>query len=210
MIYRANNEPLVLTESDADSFLESVGVELYEDSIAIDGTLYEGTYGESILEANGIFLYEDGIVLEGKQAEEYKARKANEKADKSNKQLVRDIGRYAFSYPVGNRNRGNLINDDYKRGKAADKMVDAELDKRRSKVDDAYKRYGHYIKLTPNHAISRKAFDLIDKPERDLFNAEKGEDYAKDAANRHMRRHPKQYAKKSTNESTIFSSIEMI
>ena len=62
-IYKQNIDPIALTEADADAFLESVGVELFEDSIAIDGTLYEGTYGESILEANGIFLYEDGIVL---------------------------------------------------------------------------------------------------------------------------------------------------
>ena len=80
MIYRENNNPLVLTEDAADAFLESVGVRLFEDEISINGTLYEGSYGESILEENGIFLYEDGIVLEGKTKEEYEREKAERRA----------------------------------------------------------------------------------------------------------------------------------
>ena len=71
MIYSPNNKPLVLTKDAADAFLESVGVKLFEDTISIDGVMYEGSYGESILEENGIFLYEDGIVLEGMSKEDY-------------------------------------------------------------------------------------------------------------------------------------------
>ena len=101
MIYSVNNEPLVLTEDAADEFLESVGVELFEDEIGIDGTLYEGSYGEEILAEHGIFLYEDGIVLEGKQAEEYKARKAKEKADREDAEDAHKTRRYALTGSKG-------------------------------------------------------------------------------------------------------------
>ena len=77
-------EDVFLIEDKADAFLESIGITLYEDSIAIDGTLYDGTYGESILESNGIFLYEDGIVLEGMSKKEYLDKKEQEANDKDN------------------------------------------------------------------------------------------------------------------------------
>ena len=104
MIYSVNNEHLVLVEAAADSFLESVGVKLYDNEISINGTLYEGTYGESILAENGIFLYEDGIVLEGKQAEEYKARKAAEKKAETDAEDERNRRRYSRSTGIDYRN----------------------------------------------------------------------------------------------------------
>ena len=106
MIYSPNNEPLVLTEDAADAFLESVGVKLFEDTIYIDGVMYEGSYGESILEANGIFLYEDCIVLEGEAAkkvtlQDYKARKAKEKEDRD-----REHNKYFKHHGYGSGNPG--------------------------------------------------------------------------------------------------------
>ena len=81
-IYKQNIDPIALTESDADEFLRDMDITLYEDTIMIEGTEYEGTYGEEVLAENGIFLYEDGIVLEGKQVEEYLKREKAEKAEK--------------------------------------------------------------------------------------------------------------------------------
>lgn len=82
MIY---NNSIILTEADADEFLESVGVELFENHATINGEAYSGPDAEFILEENGIFLYEDCIVIEGQQAEEYKKRKAKEAEEESKK-----------------------------------------------------------------------------------------------------------------------------
>ena len=127
MIYSNNNKPLVLTESDADAFLESVGVELFEDSIAIDGTLYEGTYGEEILEANGIFLYEDGIVLEGELANNVKkfgaaaaergkklAHKANMKVAVGAKKALKAINEPIKKHGNGKYAQNLRMRDEYK------------------------------------------------------------------------------------------------
>ena len=69
---------ITLYGQDADNFLESYGIELYEDSIVIGESMFDGYDGECLLNENGIFLFEDCIVLEGEQAEAYKARKAKE------------------------------------------------------------------------------------------------------------------------------------
>jgi hypothetical protein len=153
MIYRANNEPLVLIEDAADAFLESVGVRLFEDEISIDGTLYEGSYGESILEENGIFLYEDGIVLEGQQAEEYKARKAKEKADTEEAEEARLKKSYKmdgskgdfvrFYTPAGNQKHSGNSNyisvskKDNERAKRTDEIFNKEIGKREKEYDKA-------------------------------------------------------------------------
>ena len=128
MIYSTNNEPLVLIEDAADSFLESVGVRLFEDEISINGVMYEGSYGESILEENGIFLYEDGIVLEGEQAEEYKARKAKEKADAEEAESNRNKRRYSKNSGYGMFHKSKQ--DDFDRKIASAKIYDKEATKR--------------------------------------------------------------------------------
>ena len=84
MIYSVNESSNVYTESvalfgqDADEFLESVEVALYENTVAIGENTYDGADAEAFLAENGIHLYEDHIVLEGKQAEEYLERKQKE------------------------------------------------------------------------------------------------------------------------------------
>ena len=79
--------PITLIESDADAFLRDIGVTLYEDTIMIDGTVYEGAYGEEILAENGIFLYEDGIVLEGQYKDAFDDWNRDRKGRKYDKQM---------------------------------------------------------------------------------------------------------------------------
>ena len=142
----ALKEEVILTNNDADNFLESVGVELFEDSIAIDGTLYEGAYGESILEANGIFLYEDGIVLEGKQARDYRIRKEDEILNKSRKD-------YAATLKYDRMEEDKWSKDP--NGKKAIRIVDGELSKRG--ILDKCKQY--YNTLRPDAIKSTMRHD---------------------------------------------------
>ena len=204
-IYKQNIDPIALTEVDADAFLESVGVELYKDSIAIDGTLYEGAYGEEVLAENGIFLYEDGIVLEGKQAEEYKARKAKEKEDRDRERVIgstRELNKYA------SRKTNPQHDESYR-------FATDAIGKRKKEFFDAVEKMGNYSDLTKNRRdnISRNrnselTSDAIDKGKH-YTNAMHKNHIIADTYGRHMRRHPKQYAKPK-NESTIFSDIEII
>lgn len=199
MIYSVNNKPLVLTEDAADEFLESIGVELFEDEISINGTLYEGAYGESILEANGIFLYEDGIVLEGEEAEKYKARKEKEEIDdykkhknyQKNATRRRDTGSYVMSNMNPNyKNRYSdpnykkTLRSDSARSKKVDAIIDKELSRRKQITVGSDGKYDQ-----------RKSYARLNK----------NKDSAANTLNRHMRRHPEQYM-----ESTIFSDIEII
>ena len=85
MIYnnpKAINESsnVILRGAEADAYLESVGVVMYNDHITINEMAMDGITGEKILAENGITLNEDHIVLEGERAEEAKA--AKEKAEK--------------------------------------------------------------------------------------------------------------------------------
>ena len=207
MIYSPNNKPLVLVEADADAFLESVGVKLYDNEISINGTLYEGSYGESILAENGIFLYEDGIVLEGKQADEYKARKKKEQMDIDKKDRDREKRRTL----AGNKDRGVYwtgsdfrlgSKDDDARSKKVDEMIDKERDSRsyehKRAFDIAYNK-----KFNDSKANEKSRITGDNSMNFDVSNTSN----ARDALNRHMRRHPNQYAK---NESTIFSNVEII
>ena len=139
-------EPITLTESDADAFLESVGVELFKDSIAIDGTLYDGAYGESILEANGIFLYEDGIVLEGKRARDYRIRKEDEILNRSRND-------YAATLKYDRMEEDKWSKDP--NGKKAIRIVDGELSKRG--ILDKCKQY--YNTLRPDAIKSTMRHD---------------------------------------------------
>ena len=95
MIY---NHSIALTEADADEFLESVGVELYENYAVINNQLIPGHDAESILEAYDIFLYDDHIVLEGQQAEEYLARK-QAAIDAERKEIERRYGK-TYKYNI--------------------------------------------------------------------------------------------------------------
>lgn len=71
-------DKIVLTEEDADEFLESIGVELYNDHMAIGEFTVSGIEGQNILEENGIFLYENCIMLDEINAKEYLDKKQKE------------------------------------------------------------------------------------------------------------------------------------
>ena len=189
MIYSINEsksivDRIALFGEEADNFLESVEVALYEDTVAIGENVYDGAEAEEFLAENGIHLYEDHIVLEGKQAEEYKARKEKEKKDKDDKENERLKNRYDYDgnwfSPPGVKERrdenGNRVpnNRDAKTKRTTLSAKDYERDKKAMKVlkDEVDRRGGvEFNKFT----------------------------YATDATNRHIRRHPKQYK-----ESTIF------
>ena len=81
-------KPVILRGTEADAYLESVGVIMYNDHITINEMSMDGITGEKILAENGITLNEDHIVLEGERAEAVKAimeaetKKAEEEAKK--------------------------------------------------------------------------------------------------------------------------------
>lgn len=207
MIY-SNNKPLVLTESTADEFLESVGVELFDDEISINGTIYEGTYGESILEENGIFLYEDCIVLEGEAAkkvtmQDYISRKAKEKADakKADNDRV-------------NRRLGNII----RAGKDRDDERDRALKQRKA---DTHRRFAYADKMEAkyNRYANTNAPALKDNLKKEMERAKHNTHptsgyysafHATDSIERHNRKMAKKYGKSPKTESTIFADIEII
>ena len=230
-IYKANNEPLVLTESDADAFLESVGVKLFEDTIAINGTVYEGTYGESILESNGIFLYEDGIVLEGKTKEEYEREKA------AMRQTEKDNWENRYQKRMGDRNiRSIIVPKD--RPHYADRTWNDDDRNCRNNYDVTSGGVEHNrVRNSPNLSPSQKLKHAADQHRKhsdahqsvsktadkrayenkwandnqkvNPINTKFNLAYATDAKARHDRKQAKKYAKPK-NESTIFSDIEII
>ena len=210
MIYSTNNEPLVLIEADADSFLESVGVELFDDEIAINGTLYEGAYGEEILAENGIFLYEDGIVLEGKQAFAYSHAKKRAALDAEEKDFNRYTRRYIDNTPGRNTKRGKKSYNDRFLDRRNKYLSEEEV--RRKKYFNAEDRLRSLNKSghDKNSALYKKSEKVFNKAAERLEDFSNNTHVISDAIDRHIRRHPKQYAKKSTNESTIFSDIEII
>ena len=154
-IYKQNIDPIALTEADADEFLRDMDITLYEDTIMIEGTEFEGTYGESILEANGIFLYEDGIVLEGKQADEYKARKAAEKEDNKKKEIDRARRRsrgYVGSDRGSNYRYGDSVSSLFKKFDDDKRDVDRH-DKAFRMIDKAQNNYKKAAKRHYSDAI---------------------------------------------------------
>ena len=192
MIYSVNESSNTYTESvalfgqDADDFLESVEVALYEDTVAIGENVYDGADAEAFLAENGIMLYEDHIVLEGKQAEEYKARKAKEREEAKEKDNLRNsaFGRVSI-------------------GKFPDSMYPNA-----NKYADKYNSYGLH---KDDIKVSNKAHELQNRDKRTKLNKatynardeEKSKKYfdswsrASDAnladIERHIRRHPKQF-----------------
>ena len=203
-IYKQNIDPIALTEVDADAFLESVGVELYKDSIAIDGTLYEGAYGEEVLAENGIFLYEDGIVLEGEQAEAYKARKKKEADDAKNAEALR------YNKRLDNITKHGAARWD-EREKAL-KRRNAEAHRRLDRADKMERKYyTHASKLNPDSTLSKKLRNEMERSRNNAYGNRTYADafYAADAIERDNRKQAKKYAKPKS-ESTIFSDIELM
>ena len=205
MIYTPNIEPLVLTEADADSFLESVGIELFETTLSINGVMYNGTYGESILAKNGIFLYEDGIILEGPEADKYRARKAEEqRIAKSKDESLKDNHRRRIN---ANSDHASLDRATYK--------VASELSNRHNSAADAYQKVIKYYRDELRGKNDGSEYGKLDADfERKRAHRRRLEDNvgsAVDAAYRKQRREEKKKKNSSTvKESTIFDNVEII
>ena len=198
-IYKQNIDPIALTESDADEFLRDMDITLYEDTMVIEGTEFEGTYGEEILAENGIFLYEDGIVLEGKQAEEYKARKAKEKAaaEKAKDDELKfdsDNNKYMYGTKIGSKYPLLKVSSKDYRGDLR------RMDTAKNIADKACRDYlDKYDKdNNPNHLRSYVNVDTIASHRSIMRNLKNQDRIAK--------------SKKSTvqHNSTIFSDIDII
>ena len=152
-------------------------------------------YGEAaddFLYESGITLYEDCIVLEGEQAEEYKRRKAEEKARKEKEEEERDHrrydnDRYGNKYTSSNPNYKKIIRDALNGDdKASDRWDEMRTNDDRRMDDAAYKANKQYYNGS--------------RPMNSKENR-----YAIDATNKHMRRHPEQYK-----ESSIFDGVEFV
>ena len=94
MIYSnpLNESNIILRGEEADSFLESYGITLLSDAVAIGEMVMDSITGQNIMAENGIILNEDHIILEGKQAEEYLKRKMKEKEESE-----KDDGRHGIT-----------------------------------------------------------------------------------------------------------------
>ena len=206
MIY-SNNSSVKLYGEVADNFLESVGVSIFDDGdIAIGESIFDLSTGCDILEENGVILCEDCIVLEGKQAEEYKARKAakhKKDMDDHVSDSMKRIQRAQTSVhkaPIMHANAKGYI----------------DIEDLKMKDKDKYDKliYDHYRGKYGKHAgsYSSRAHEEAHKRARS-GNPVNMDQYARmqDASNRNERKQQKKYGKdKSTNESTIFSDIEII
>lgn len=137
---------------------------------------------------NGVL--ESATLTEGQQAEEYKARKQNERSqqhqkdsDRLNKMTTQD------NDPVGNKR----ANDNIKNGKApTDGMSSKEKEDYHKKID----------------RVDRAQIKVVDHFERrgeDFHPLKPGHADAMRTASRHARRHPEQYK-----EGTIFESVKFI
>lgn len=186
---RSKNEAVALFGQDADEFLESVEVALYEDAVAIGENLYDGADAEAFLAENGIHLYEDHIVLEGQQAEEYKARKKKEERDKYTAESNRNYNRYSRWSKYSDREKAQI---GYRKNNPGSTYDDSEKAVTKSLKYSARGIRGDRLSDEEKHkrVLSGDIESL--KPFEDW-----GRQMAADAINRHIRRHPK-------NESTIF------
>ena len=192
-------ESFLLTEGDADEFLESIGVALYEDFVTIGEYSIPGVEAEGILEEYGIFLYEEGIIIEGQQAEEYKARKARE-AEAESKKYDKYKGDTVLGSRIGAGNKSNGIHpdgnggfrigtkDDNSRDSKSTGIVYKDLDRRRSDL------------------LKSKTIEDFMKHASSVNNLGSNLHAAADATNRNIRRHPNQYKE----SCGIFSSVSFV
>lgn len=230
-IYKQNIDPIALTESDADEFLRDMDITLYEDTMVIEGTEYEGTYGEEVLAENGIFLYDDGIVLEGKQAEEYRARKAKAR------QTEKDNWENRYQKRMGDRSIRSVIapkdrphyadrtwNDDDRDCRNNYDVTSGGVEHNRVRNSpnlSPSQKLKHAANQHRNHSDAHQSVSKIadkrayenkwanDNQKVNPISTKFNLAYATDAKARHDRKQAKKYAKPK-NESTIFSDIEII
>jgi len=227
------NDGIILTEADADEFLESVGVELYENHVMINGQQYPGSKGEAILETNGIFLYEDHILIEGQQAEEYLKKKMDKyNADKEAEDQENE--KYNPSDNYGDRGHGQRGHETARSG------ITSHMDpKYKTARELQYHRmqYGKVMPRTPKNSKEREfeksvrrdrdiadlAKDMVDRENWNRYDRNRaadgkptktiGDTYSDDKSNRYnsalsaTRRHLRKELRESV---SIFSSINFI
>ena len=209
MIYSVNNgiTPVRLYGEVADNFLESVGVSIFDDGdVAIGESIFDLDTACDILEESGVILCEDCIVLEGKQAEEYKARKAKEKADAEKAYRDRNINSTTNKYDYGTTKGKNYPKNnkysfqDWDRADRADAMIEKARNK-----------------YSITHAIHDAPFGSNkDKAKADKAFHQYLRTYDDDVYRSAMRKLKREDKKKRSNNpaiqhnSTIFSDIEII
>lgn len=205
MIYSINKSITLYGEA-ADDFLDSVGVELYEEHVVIGENVYIGADGEAILNENGVYLYKDHIVLEGQQAEEH-LKKQMDDYNKNNEEDERDIAKYNYGRRDLNSRSPKTVNRDPKFKTARELEAHRKtygrimpgLSKSERKYADA---------KNAELKIARQAHDMVvNKMADDNFN--KSHLYyqrAEDATRRYLRKQ----MKKTKHESTIFKSVDLI
>ena len=136
------------------------------------------------------YLSSEEFLFEGEQAEEYKKRKAAEKAELSNKNNGR-------GYSVGYKSAANKIEKNLALNKKEG------YDRHMKKADEDFKRSDKAKKIVDKESNRRaKSGGLLHQLYFDV-----NRDKAYDAANRHIRRHPKQYKESA---ELYGDSIELI
>lgn len=220
MIY---NESIILTEADADEFLESVGIELFENHVSIQGDTYSAIDGQSILKENGIILCENCIIIQERVTswdyDSYKTYKYGPSMEEERKkEECRYYGRYG-----NEREKGDNIIDpqknfyyphDKNQHYGSDRTVDRSRVLKQPNLSPKYKK--DY--LDKHSDIDNKAHNALDR-EITRRNYQRSNDdnsivdipysyrpMAADAKARHIRRHPKQYKE----SASIFSSIKFV
>ena len=145
-------ERIILTEADADEFLESIGIALYENTMTIGESVVFGADGQDALQEHGIFLYEDCIMLEGEQAEAYKAKKAKEKEEESKKYDKYDNNNFKDSAPK------------FMKGSRANNSVGNQASLKQIDIKDIKGSTKKYDDTRSNDTIRRSyASDIVEK-----------------------------------------------
>ena len=214
-------ERIILTEADADEFLDSIGVTLYENSMTIGETEVSGVTGQAALQEYGIFLYEDCIMIQEYVSDydykKYKDLKYNRSAE-DDKEYRRYYGRYKAEREKDDITIDPQKNFYYPHDKnqyyGTDHTVDRSNVLKQPNLSPKYKK-DH---LDKNSAIDNKANAAVDRElTRRGYQRANGDKtlvdityYNKpkmmDAKARHIRRHPDQYKE----SSSIFSSIKFV
>ena len=141
-------------------------------------------------------------INEGQQAEEYKERRSKEAQQNALANIEREHRRYGYErfISTGDKHAQKSFTGRYY-------SLDKKDQDRQEKANDIAEKEVRQRDIKAEH--DRKVHGPLSDKRRDSQNAYNrmvmDKDYARDAANRHIRRHPKQYK-----EGTIFESVEFI
>ena len=181
------NESTKLYGQDADEFLESMDICLYDDCLSIGEYVFNGINGNAILNENGIFLYEECIILEGQQAEEYKARKAKEIKDTKKIEMDRKERRYGYKIQRSSNGKRFYTYDQSMTGNTGS---NSSSDKERSHdVKDKMDIYENMRRFEAERS-SNSNTEYGKNAKKSYANFMKNKPEAADALNRRYRRHP--------------------